>query len=107
MAAAKGRGRILIVDDEWNSPIVRSVTRRLEAEGWNTIVVQPDEGIYDGDEFERAATRKPRGLLGEYADYLWSERKWWLAPVIFFLLLASGFVVLGGSGLAPFIYAIF
>ena len=59
------------------------------------------------DEFERAATRKPRGLLGEYADYLWSERKWWLAPVIFFLLLASGFVVLGGSGLAPFIYALF
>ncbi len=57
--------------------------------------------------FERAATRKPRGLLGEYADYLWSERKWWLAPVIFVLLLASGFVVLGGSGLAPFIYAIF
>ncbi len=59
------------------------------------------------DAFERAATRKPRGLLGEYADYLWSERKWWLAPVIFFLLLASGFVVLGGSGLAPFIYALF
>ena len=59
------------------------------------------------DEFERAATRKPRGLLGEYADYLWSERKWWLAPVIFFLLLASGFVVLGGSGLAPFVYALF
>ena len=59
------------------------------------------------DAFERAATRKPRGLLGEYADYLWSERKWWLAPVILVLLLASGFVVLGGSGLAPFIYAIF
>jgi DNA-binding response OmpR family regulator len=78
MADATGRGRILIVDDEWNSPIVRSVTRRLEAEGWNTIVVQPDEGIYDGDEFERAALyaideERPDGVLldvrfGEHRD---------------------------------------
>jgi len=66
-----------------------------------------DRGEDDDGGFERAAARKPRGLLGEYVDFLWSERKWWLAPVVFFLLLASGFVVLGGSGLAPFIYAIF
>ena len=78
MADATGRGRILIVDDEWNSPIVRSVTRRLEAEGWNTIVVQPDERTYDGDEFERAALyavdeERPDGFLldvrfGEHRD---------------------------------------
>ena len=58
-------------------------------------------------DFERSAQQKPRGLLREYVDFVWSERKWWLAPVLLFLLLASGFVVLGGSGLAPFIYAIF
>ena len=78
IADATGHGRILIVDDEWNSPIVRSVTRRLEAEGWNTIVVQPDEGNYDGDEFERAALyavdeERPDGVLldvrfGEHRD---------------------------------------
>ena len=65
------------------------------------------DGRTDDGAFERAATRKPRGLLSEYFNYLWTERKWWLAPVIFLLLLASGFIVLGGSGLAPFIYAIF
>jgi len=65
--------------------------------------VSPEEP----SEFERSAHQKSRGLLREYVDFVWSERKWWLAPVLLFLLLASGFVVLGGSGLAPFIYAIF
>jgi len=57
--------------------------------------------------FVQEAGRKQRGLLGEYWSYLRRERKWWLAPVVFFLLVASGFVVLSGTGLAPFIYAIF
>ena len=68
MATAGGRGKILIVDDEWNSPIVRSVTRRLEQEGWDAIAVQPDEGTYDGDAFESATLyaveeERPDGIL--------------------------------------------
>ena len=57
--------------------------------------------------FAQEADRKPRGIIGEYWEYLKRERKWWLAPVVLFLLAASGFIVLGGTGLAPFIYALF
>jgi hypothetical protein len=36
------------------------------------------------------------------------RKKWWLSPIVFFLLLLSLILVLSqGSALAPFIYSIF
>jgi len=41
-------------------------------------------------------------------DFLKVRKKWWLAPVMLFLLLLSLVLVLAqGSALAPFIYTIF
>ena len=41
-------------------------------------------------------------------DFLRVRKKWWLAPVMLFLLLLSLVLVLAqGSALAPFIYTIF
>ena len=48
--------KILVVDDEWESPIVTAVVRRLEMEGWETVIVKPD--LYQwsvGEEFQAAA----------------------------------------------------
>ena len=45
----------MIVDDEADSSILRTVRRRLEDEGWRTVVVQPAYGGSLGDEFEAAA----------------------------------------------------
>jgi len=40
--------------------------------------------------------------------FLRERKKFWLAPVIFFLLLLGFLIVFGGgSALAPFIYTIF
>jgi len=40
--------------------------------------------------------------------FLRARKKWWLAPIVFFLLLVSLMLVLSqGSVLAPFIYTIF
>ncbi len=50
-----GGRRILIVDDEAESSILRTVRRRLQEEGWQPSVVRPDEGISLGEEFEAAA----------------------------------------------------
>lgn len=47
--------KILVVDDEWDSAIVKSVRRRLESEGWTTIVAQPEAALSSGDDFEEAA----------------------------------------------------
>ncbi len=78
MAGRRQQTKILIVDDEWESPIIKAVQRRLEAEGWETITVEPETPLRSGDEFELAALyaveeEKPDGVLldvrfGEYKD---------------------------------------
>ena len=47
-------------------------------------------------------------ILKEFWDFLKSRKKWWLAPIILFLLLLGALIVLAeGSVLAPFIYTLF
>ncbi len=46
--------KILIVDDESESAILRAVMRRLEEEGWKPVVVQPEAEHSLGEEFEAA-----------------------------------------------------
>lgn len=72
------QGKILIVDDEWASPIVSAVRRRLEEEGWPTEVVEPEGRGLSGEEFEAAALyaieeEQPDGVLldvhfGDHSD---------------------------------------
>ncbi len=46
--------------------------------------------------------------LGLIWDFLKVRKKWWLFPIVFFLLLLSLAIILGeSSAFAPFIYAIF
>ena len=35
------------------------------------------------------------------------EKKWWLAPILAMLLLVGGLVIVGGSAIGPFLYALF
>ena len=55
MPEVEQQGKVLIVDDEWESPIVKAVRRRLESDGWETVVVVPESKRLSGDEFEAAA----------------------------------------------------
>src|SRR5918992_1269129 len=78
MHSGKKQSKILIVDDEWGSPIVKAVRRRLDAEEWRTVAVEPEGGWQSGDEFEAAALyaieeEQPDGVLldirlGEYKE---------------------------------------
>ncbi len=44
----------------------------------------------------------------ELWEFLKVRKKWWLMPIVFFLILLGGLIILTqGSALAPFIYAIF
>ncbi len=46
--------------------------------------------------------------VGMIWDFLKVRKKWWLTPIIVFLLLMSLLIVLTeGSAIAPFIYTIF
>jgi hypothetical protein len=47
-------------------------------------------------------------ILSEFWDYMKTRKKWWLMPIIVFLVLFGTLIVLTeGSALAPFIYALF
>ncbi len=47
-------------------------------------------------------------MLADVWAFLRVRKKWWLGPIILFLLLMAALIVLTeGSSLAPFIYAIF
>lgn len=47
-------------------------------------------------------------ILSELWVFLKVRKKWWLLPIILFLVLLGGLIILTqGSALAPFIYAIF
>ena len=47
-------------------------------------------------------------LLAEFWDFLKTRKKWWLAPIVFIMLLMSLLIVLTeGSAVAPFIYTLF
>jgi hypothetical protein len=47
-------------------------------------------------------------ILGEFWRFLRVRKKFWLAPIVFVLLLLSLLIVATqGSALAPFIYSLF
>jgi len=47
-------------------------------------------------------------IIKEFWEFLRVRKKWWLTPIVLFLLLL-GFLIIftEGSALAPFIYALF
>ena len=47
-------------------------------------------------------------FLEEFLDFLRERKKYWLLPIILFLVIFGGLIILAqGSAIAPFIYAIF
>jgi Family of unknown function (DUF5989) len=59
------------------------------------------------DSFSRRAGEKPKGAAAELLSFVLHNKKWWLTPIIIILVLVAVLVVLGGSGMAPFIYSLF
>jgi len=55
---------------------------------------------------EKAAERR-RGPAAEFLSFVLHNKKWWLTPIILVLALVAALVLLGGTGVAPFIYSLF
>ena len=50
----------------------------------------------------------PISMLSEMIQFLRTSKKWWLGPIMIFLVLLSLLIVFTeSSALAPFIYALF
>jgi hypothetical protein len=65
-------------------------------------MAEPEENA-----FVRQAREKPPGFWADLFHFIAHNKKWWLTPIILLLLLVSALIVLGGSGVAPFIYSLF
>ena len=49
-----------------------------------------------------------QSTLGEFWEFLKFRKRYWLAPIVFVLLLLSALIVFTeGSAVAPFIYTLF
>lgn len=47
-------------------------------------------------------------ILAELWGFIKMRKKWWLAPIIVFMILLGSLIILAeGSALAPFIYTLF
>ena len=47
-------------------------------------------------------------IIAEYFEFLRQQKKWWLFPIVFLLLLLGVLVIFTeGTPLAPFIYTLF
>lgn len=54
-----------------------------------------------------AAHAPEPGLLADYWDFLKTNKKWWLTPILLALLLVGLLVFLSVSGVGPAIYPFF
>ena len=59
------------------------------------------------DELDRLAEEKAPSIIREFIDFLLHNKKWWLLPILVFMLLLGVFVMLSGTAAAPFIYTLF
>lgn len=48
-----------------------------------------------------------RIIVKEIFKFIYQTKKWWLAPLIFLLLIVGLLVIFSDSAVAPFIYSLF
>ena len=58
-------------------------------------------------EFAQHATESRPGLIAELWEFLATNKKWWLTPIVLVLLLVGGLILMSGTAAAPFIYTLF
>ena len=46
-------------------------------------------------------------FIKDLFKYIMERKKWWLAPLLFLLLLIGLIVVFSNSAVAPFVYSLF
>jgi len=58
--------------------------------------------------FEKAAARQRNAsFISELWEFLRTNKKWWLIPILLIFILLGVLILLSSTGLAPFIYTLF
>ncbi|MBI5676968.1 MAG: hypothetical protein HZC52_00410 [Planctomycetes bacterium] len=62
----------------------------------------------DNSKLKKESIMSKISIMKEFWAFLKVRKKWWLAPIIIFLLLLGALIIFTqGSVLAPFIYTLF
>lgn len=62
----------------------------------------------DNSKLKKESIMSKISIMKEFWAFLKVRKKWWLAPIIIFLLLLGALIIFTqGSALAPFIYTLF
>lgn len=59
------------------------------------------------NEFANEAGKRRVGLAVELWQFIKTNKKWWLLPIVIAILLIGVLVLLSSTGVAPFIYTLF
>jgi len=70
-------------------------------------VSQDSEPPKQRSEFEKAAQERQPSFVRELLQFVAENKKWWMIPILLVLALAGLLVMLGSTGVAPFIYTLF
>ena len=62
---------------------------------------------HSSSDFEREASAERQSFVKEFGQFLMENKKWWMIPILTVLLLVGVLLIVGGSGVAPFIYTLF
>jgi hypothetical protein len=58
-------------------------------------------------EFLELASEPAPGILREFWEFLRTNKKWWITPIVIVLLFVTALIYLSGHAAAPFIYTLF
>jgi len=57
---------------------------------------------------EEGISMNKLSIISEFWDFLKVRKKWWLTPIVIFLVLLGALIIFTeGSAVAPFIYTLF
>ena len=59
------------------------------------------------EDFAAQAAGARTGLAAEFWEFLKTNKKWWLAPILISILGLGALVLMSGTAAAPFIYTLF
>ena len=71
-----------------------------------SLAMTDAENRNDND-FLDAASQEERGLIAEFVGFMSENKAWWMTPILLVLGLVGVLLVLGATGVAPFIYTLF
>ena len=59
------------------------------------------------NEFAEASHEQNAGIVSEFVQFLKTNKKYWMIPLLVTLLALGALIILGGTSAAPFIYTLF